>query len=234
MSVTANGVASRRRFASALTHPGTFAALAVLLANDLVFKRMWHGAWWTGKLSDLAWLVFAIPLLALVLSYVAGEREKVQRVVLFVAYFGLPTLYSAYNAYEPLHGLITSVLLSLSGASIGSPFDPTDSLVIPFGVGIALWIHQRPNHGPTTLRNRLVVLTAGVCAFATVASSSVYLPKEYLGQLDDGRSGLEYGLGSVFERGWRPDLATTSQHGRCAHAGLGWTGGVDTARHVPD
>ena len=42
----------------------TIVALGVLLLNDLLLKALWPGSWFTGKLSDLAWLVFALPLLA--------------------------------------------------------------------------------------------------------------------------------------------------------------------------
>ncbi len=42
----------------------TIVALGVLLLNDLLLKALWPGSWFTGKISDLAWLVFALPLLA--------------------------------------------------------------------------------------------------------------------------------------------------------------------------
>ena len=61
------------RSAAALTHPATLAAVGVLLVNDTVLKPMWPDAWVTGKLSDLAWLVFASPLLALVLAPLANR-----------------------------------------------------------------------------------------------------------------------------------------------------------------
>ncbi len=59
-----NGGDFRRLAESALTHPVTIVALGVLLLNDLLLKALWPGSWFTGKLSDLAWLVFALPLLA--------------------------------------------------------------------------------------------------------------------------------------------------------------------------
>ena len=72
----------RRRCAAALTHPVTLAALALLILNDLVFKSLWPDAWVTGKLSDLAWVVFASPLLAFLLSLVAPRSRRTARVVL--------------------------------------------------------------------------------------------------------------------------------------------------------
>lgn len=64
--------AFRRRAASALTHPATLAALAALLVNDIALKRAWPDAWAMGKLSDLAWMIFAPPLLAYLLSFLVG------------------------------------------------------------------------------------------------------------------------------------------------------------------
>ena len=51
----------RGHCASALTHPATVAAVVVLLLNDALFKSLWPDSWVTGKLSDLAWVVFASP-----------------------------------------------------------------------------------------------------------------------------------------------------------------------------
>ena len=69
----------RRRATSALMHPVTLAALGVLLVNDLLFKALWPGAWIPGKLSDLAWMVFAPPLLAYILSFATPGNGRGQR-----------------------------------------------------------------------------------------------------------------------------------------------------------
>ena len=66
----------RRRCESTLTHPATLAALVVLLVNDLVLKALWPHPWTTGKLSDLAWMVFAPPLLAYLLSFAARDNLR--------------------------------------------------------------------------------------------------------------------------------------------------------------
>ena len=70
---------SRQRYASALTHPATVGALAVLLLNDVAFKSVWPGSWATGKLSDLAWVVFASPLLGFLLSLVSRGNRAAER-----------------------------------------------------------------------------------------------------------------------------------------------------------
>ena len=166
----------RRRCASALTHPATVAALVLLLLNDGLFKSLWPDSWVTGKLSDLAWVVFASPLLAFVLSLFLSRRLFGRRMAIITAYVGLPALYAAFNTFEPIHDRILWGLSLVSGGTAGSPLDPTDSLVIPFGLGIAVWVWRRRPVGPDRLRVRLALLAAGVATFATVATS--YTPPD--------------------------------------------------------
>lgn len=99
----------RLRSAAALTHPVTLAALATLLVNDVVFKAAWPDAWLTGKLSDLAWVVFASPLLAFALSPMARGALG-ERVVFAAAYVGLPLLYAAFNTFAAVHDPIIGAL----------------------------------------------------------------------------------------------------------------------------
>ena len=141
----------RRRAESALTHPVTVAALGVLLLNDLLFKALWPHSWLTGKLSDLAWLVFALPLLAFLLSFAVRGNRTGRRLAFVAAYAGLPLLYAAFNTFEPVHDIIMRGI-SLAGGVAGSPRDATDSLVIPLA-----W----------------AVLVAGVAALASVATSQL-------------------------------------------------------------
>ena len=119
----AGGDDFRRRAESALTHPATVAALGVLLLNDLLLKALWPHSWLTGKLSDLAWLVFAPPLLAFLLSFATRGNLRAQRLAFLVAYVGLPLLYAAFNTFDPVHELIMRGI-SLAGGAAGSPATP--------------------------------------------------------------------------------------------------------------
>ena len=162
----------RRHCEAALTHPITLAALALLLVNDVVFKTLFPGAWAVGKLSDLAWVVFASPLLAFALSFAVPKSAAGRRAALFVAYGGLPLLYAAFNTFAPVHDAIMSVLLlGADGAASGSPMDATDSLVIPFGLAIAAWTWRRGVPAGGRLRFRFAALAAGIAALASVATS---------------------------------------------------------------
>ena len=140
--------AFRRRSESALIHPATVASVALLLLNDIVFKALWPGAWLTGKLSDLAWMVFAPPLLAFLLAFLTGRNATAQRAAFLAAYAGLPLLYAAFNTFAPVHDVILRGLSLVSGGTAGSPLDATDSIVIPLGVGIALWVWRSPVRAP--------------------------------------------------------------------------------------
>ena len=152
-----------------LTHPVTLAALVALLLNDGLFKSLWPDSWVTGKLSDLAWVVFASPLLAFVMSLFLSRRAFTRRATVLVSYVGLPALYTAFNTFELVHDRILWGLSLVAGGTAGSPLDPTDSLVIPFGLGIAWWVWRRRPVGPDRLW--LALLAAGVATFATVATS---------------------------------------------------------------
>ena len=78
-----------------------------------------------GKLSDLAWMMFAPPVLAFVLSFATTGRAKAQRAACVAAtYAGLPLLYVAFNTFEPVHDAILLVLGLFGGDGPRSPLDP--------------------------------------------------------------------------------------------------------------
>ena len=183
----AGGGDFRRRAESALTHPATIAALGVLLLNDLLFKALWPQSWLTGKLSDLAWLVFALPLLAFLLSFAARRNVRARRLAFLVAYAGLPLLYAAFNTFEPVHDIIMRGI-SLAGGAAGSPRDATDSLVIPLAWAAALWVWRRRPAAAGAMRLRWAVLVAGVAALASVATSEFepHHGVQRVGVSDDG------------------------------------------------
>ena len=161
----------RRRCEAALTHPVTLAALGALLVNDVVFKTLFPGAWAVGKLSDLAWVVFASPLMAFALSFAVPKSAAGRRATLIAAYGGLPLLYAAFNTFAPVHDAIMRVILiGADGAARGAPMDATDSLAIPFGLAIAAWIWRRGVPAGGRLRFRFAALAVCAAALACLAS----------------------------------------------------------------
>ena len=179
----------RERSQRALTHPVTLAAIALLLLNDWVFKSIWQSDWTTGKLSDLAWIVFASPLLAFLLSLVIGRNRTAHKLAFVAAYLGLPVLYVLFNTFDPVHDLILRVLSLDLGRPAGGLPDPADSLMIPPGLAIAFWI-WRGGGGwfsgarrqwqfplawpalPRVRRERLTFLVAAISIAATLATTS--------------------------------------------------------------
>ncbi len=165
-----------QRCQTALMHPVTLAAVGLLLVNDLVFKALWSSPWTTGKLSDLAWVVFACPLLAFLLSLarsaVVPRTRWAERAVFLTAYVGLPLLYACFNTFDSVHNLISTSLALISGRLAGTTPDPTDSLVIPLGLAAALWVwHHSATAHPGMGRRQLVFVVAGVAALAAVGTS---------------------------------------------------------------
>ena len=162
----------RQKAASALTHPVTVGSLAILLLNDVLFKSLWPHAWFTGKLSELAWLVLALPLLAILLSLLVRANLLSGRASFFIVYIGLPLLYLAYNTFEVGHHWILWGISVASGGTAGSPQDVIDALVIALAWAIALWVWHRGPVPGRTLRMRGVLLVAAVVFLVGVAYSN--------------------------------------------------------------
>ena len=175
VSAAAENASFRGRCESALTHPVPLASLGLLLLNDLALKSLWPSAWTTGKLSDFAWMVFAPPLLAYLLSFATRGRPQAERTAFAAAYVGLPLFYAAFNTFPALHGAVMATLLPLTGSNAGSPLDSTDSVVIPFAAAAALWVWHRSSKGVPTRKHRtsLGLLAAVIASLATVATSPI-------------------------------------------------------------
>ena len=176
------------RAEAALTHPATLIALATLLVNDLVFKSLWHGSWWTGKLSDLAWVIFASPLLALPLTFLARRNPIAQKTAWVIAYIGLPFLYAAYNTFESLHDVIMGAFSLVRGTPGGSPFDPSDSIVIPIGFAVAMWVWRTVQIDRSETKAKLSLIVAVLACVASVATTAEEPPTgiSVLGQDESG------------------------------------------------
>ncbi|GAA1244076.1 hypothetical protein GCM10009665_38600 [Kitasatospora nipponensis] len=149
-------------------HPVALVAAVVLLLNDRVLKGAWPGRV-TGKLSDLAGLVIAPALLALLASLVlpvAADRLAAGAVIVTGAGFALvsPTGTGAHLA---------SRLWTLAAGPSQVLADPGDLLALP-ALLLAWWLWTRVRHrsGPAGAARRLRVLVAvPLAVLATVATS---------------------------------------------------------------
>jgi hypothetical protein len=111
-----------------LTHPTTCLALAVLLLNDHVLKQA-YGTWWTGKLSDVAGLVLAPPLLAVLIALVPGVRVDPRRLVT-VGTVTVGIGFTVAKATTLGAATASAVWTLLAGDSLVRR-DPTDLLTLP-------------------------------------------------------------------------------------------------------
>lgn len=115
---------------SALAHPATFAAIALLLVNDHLLRRLWP-SWLTGKLGDFAWL-FCAPLaltagLTLVLPRRLAGRERLAGGLAFATTGGVFALAKTWPA---CHELVVAVAEAIFRFPVGWRRDPTDLVAL--------------------------------------------------------------------------------------------------------
>ncbi|MBN2302947.1 MAG: hypothetical protein JXQ72_00630 [Anaerolineae bacterium] len=163
-----------RRALRALAHPAVVGAVILLLINDHILKHT-YPSWWTGKLSDVAGLIFAPLIVACLLAWVIPSRPWRDAVVGWLA-FGLTGLIFALTKTVPaVNALVTDLWAAASGLDSVLLRDPTDLLALP-----ALWIgwrvwqqaadHPRPAtyaHRTLTARGRVVLLLGALATMAT-------------------------------------------------------------------
>ncbi len=126
-----------------LAHPITLVALIVLLVNDHLLKAAWPGVV-TGKLSDVAGLVLAPPLLAtLVLLLV---RRAPAKPVAAGAVIVVGTAFAAVKAFPAAATVAAQAWSVLNGPSIVRA-DLTDLLALP-ALGLAWYTWTRARHRP--------------------------------------------------------------------------------------
>ena len=151
-----------------LGSPVTAAAVAVLAINDHVLKQAWPGPF-TGKLSDVAGLVVAPPLVALLLALV-----RVRRSPLLVT----GALFAVVKTV-PAAAAATSACLGWVAGPSYVRADPTDLLALP---ALLLAHHARRTSTDVMSRPRRVRLALGALVLpfavaATAATSPCYEPR---------------------------------------------------------
>ena len=113
---------------SGLLHPVALTAIAVLVINDHILKDAYPG-WLTGKLSDVAGIVF-FPLLvaALLAPVLRVDRDRLLRGIVIATAIG----FAAIKLWEPATVVCEHVLgaLQLSPGPVQIVRDPTDLLAL--------------------------------------------------------------------------------------------------------
>lgn len=125
-----------------LVHPLTLLALALLLVNDHVLRRVWPSAL-TGKLGDFAWLFFIPLVLLTVLALLAPGRARWRtRALPLLAYTSVALLFALAKTLPSVHAWVVSVAGNLFGFEVGWRRDPSD-LVALTAVGLSSWLWLR-------------------------------------------------------------------------------------------
>jgi hypothetical protein len=153
----------------ALTHPAALLAVSLLLLNDHLLKRVVPSVL-TGKLSDLAGLVF-FPMLATML--VAGllrlrSRHSAWAAGIVFALTG--ALFAVLKAVAPVNAVALALADRWLGIRLQLALDPSDLwalAVLP--PAFVLW--RRAESGPRPVSLRAGVLSASVAALAALATS---------------------------------------------------------------
>ncbi|BCY14948.1 hypothetical protein [Actinoplanes sp. L3-i22] len=211
-----------------LGHPSTVAALLLLIVNDHLLKAAFPG-WVTGKLSDLAGLVLAPPLLAALAVLVVPRlpaRPAGHAAILTVAAAFATTKAWAYGAE-----LATAAWSLITPSLVRA--DPTDLLALP-ALAVCAWSLRRAGRAPARVgTRRFRALRVGVLlplALAGVAATSATRPARAVQVVTDGDavyvSTVEWSDSAVWAvshddgRTWRPvPLVVASAHRQDSCAG---------------
>lgn len=163
-SAAVTSIAGGPARADGLVHPVPVGAIALLIVNDHVLKASFPG-WWTGKLSDVAGMVF-FPLMLQALVELLDRREpfRPRRSALIACACATGLVFAATNtvpwaahAYRVGLGILqwpfrlVASFLSGQGPVTWAPVrlteDPTDLLAVPF-VLVAVGVGWSRGSGP--------------------------------------------------------------------------------------
>jgi len=192
----------------ALTHPVTLMAIGLLLLNDHVLKRLVPSVL-TGKLSDIAGLLF-FPMLAVVLAGgVLGPRRS--RLGAGVAFAVTGGAFAILKLIGPVNAAVRDLAEQLMGMRLQLALDGTDLwalAVLPAGYALWLYAEERPARLPP--RAGLVVLSAGTLAALATAPCP---PEQPIARLLTDNEGVY-----AVARAWEPFSAVY----RSGDAGRNW------------
>ncbi|MDH2425639.1 hypothetical protein [Sphaerisporangium sp. TRM90804] len=157
-----------------LSHPATVTAVMVLLLNDHFLKHLWPGVV-TGKLSDVAGMLVAPPLLALPVSVFGFARRQPCADRLAVASLLLTgSGFALVKATPAGASLASQVWSTVAGPSV--VLADVSDLVALAALGVAWWVWRRARHAAVHTGTARVMLVVPVAMFAVVATPA---PAEY-------------------------------------------------------
>jgi hypothetical protein len=170
-----------------LAHPVSLVAIGVLVVNDHLLKAQF-GSWWTGKLSDVAGMVFFPALVATVLAAVAPRLTKRHLVALAVAITAVG--FAWVKTADAGAATASAVLTGVAGPSVVLK-DATDLLTLP-ALGLAVYVGLRVSgDAREAVRKAALTVALPVALLASVATSKgegyeyyeTYDPYEFTGMV---------------------------------------------------
>ncbi|HEU5087530.1 MAG TPA: hypothetical protein VFT99_08800 [Roseiflexaceae bacterium] len=151
-------------------HPVTLIATLALFVNALILQPAWP-SWWTGKLGDLAWLVVAPLLLAVVVASLTGLNTR-RSGLLAVGVVGLA--FVAMKTLAPVNTLVRDGYAAIAGRPAKLALDPSDLLALP-----GLWVAWRVWNRRVPARRHATVQVAGLLLAATALIADSPAPQEF-------------------------------------------------------
>ncbi len=158
-----------RRAMAALSHPASVAAVVMLLLNDHLLRRAWP-SWWTGKIGDIAWLLFAPFVLAAGLAWlvprgICRRDSAVGWLALLLTGLG----FAAAKTLPLVHATTVAWLARIYHAPVALLIDPSDLLATP--ALLAGWVIWKRDAGASASVPPGAWLVLVLGALATMANS---------------------------------------------------------------
>jgi hypothetical protein len=129
------------RAAASLCHPISVAAMLLLLFNDH-WLRVSTPSWWTGKLGDFAWLLFAPFAMAMLLALIVPPSPRQERIVKTLAFSLVGGIFAFAKTVPIVHAFVAHIAETLLRTPIGLRRDPTDLIALA-SLGAAWWLWDR-------------------------------------------------------------------------------------------
>ena len=131
-----------------LTHPLSVIAILLLFLNAVVLQP-YFPSWWTGKIGDAAWLLFAPFLIAALLAWLIPARWKQQEQIVGIAALTIAGFgFAAVKTIPAFNALVADSFQSLTGYPGKLSLDPTDLLTLPSLLAAGWLWHRDFTSGP--------------------------------------------------------------------------------------
>src|SRR5262245_28054589 len=114
------------RAVNSLAHPVSLISILVLFFNDH-YLRLAYPSWLTGKLSDIAWLIFAPLICAGLMSWMIRSERYVG--ILSFSLIGL--WFAAGKTILAIHDLTLNIQETVFGWRGVLRLDPSDLIALP-------------------------------------------------------------------------------------------------------